>query len=146
MHQGDQQEEARHDRQVPRRIRFGGAGAWHVATHRASLGANARLEFFGATFGARLQKAYWEVSLDGTGAEADLAGICFGDGEQHLDHQSLQAHRAPETRSNLLLKVAVRDRSRLQEMTWPRVLARTDHLYARAGAVVGTRPDARVAS
>jgi glycosyltransferase involved in cell wall biosynthesis len=40
----------------------------------------------------------------------------------------------------------VRDRSRLQEMTWPRILARTDDLYARAGAVVATRRDARVAS
>ena len=89
-----------------------GEGAWHVATHRVSLGANAKLRFFGATFGARLQKAYWEALLDGTGAEADIAGVCFGDGEQHLDHQSLQAHRAPETRSNLLLKVAVRDRAR----------------------------------
>jgi Fe-S cluster assembly protein SufD len=89
-----------------------GEGAWHVATHRVTLGANARLHFFGATFGARVQKAYWEVNLDGTGSEADLAGVCFGDGEQHLDHQSLQAHRAPETRSDLLLKVAVRDKAR----------------------------------
>jgi len=89
-----------------------GEGAWHVATHRASLGANAKLRFFGATFGARVQKAYWEANLDGTGAEADIAGVCFGDGDQHLDHQSLQAHRAPETRSNLLLKVAVRDQAR----------------------------------
>lgn len=89
-----------------------GEGAWHIATHRVTLAANARLRFFGATFGARVQKAYWEVNLDGTGSEADLAGVCFGDGEQHLDHQSLQAHRAPETRSDLLLKVAVRDKAR----------------------------------
>jgi Fe-S cluster assembly protein SufD len=89
-----------------------GEGVWHVATRRASLGANAKLRFFGATLGARVQKAYWEVMLDGAGAEADLFGLCFAEGKQHHDHQSLQAHRAPETRSNLLLKVAVRDQAR----------------------------------
>jgi Fe-S cluster assembly protein SufD len=41
-----------------------------------------------------------------------VLGICFGDGTQHFDHQSLQAHRGRETRSNLLLKVAVRDHAR----------------------------------
>ena len=89
-----------------------GAGAWHIATHRATVGVNAKLRFFTATLGARVQKAYWEAFLDGAGAEADLFGICFADGKQHHDHQSLQAHRAPETRSNLLLKVAVRDQAR----------------------------------
>ena len=89
-----------------------GEGVWHVALHRAVLGANARLRFFGATLGSRLQKAYWETILEGTGAEADVYGLCFGDGTQHLDHQSLQAHRGSETRSNLLLKVAVRDKAR----------------------------------
>jgi len=89
-----------------------GAGAWHIALQRAVLGANARLRFFGATLGARLQKAYWETILDGAGAEADICGVAFGDGTQHLDHQSLQAHRAPDTRSDLLLKVAVRDQAR----------------------------------
>ncbi len=66
----------------------------------------------GVTLGARLQKAWWEVMLDGVGSEADVLGICFGDGTQHFDHQSLQAHRGRETRSNLLLKVAVRDHAR----------------------------------
>src|SRR5205807_666287 len=41
-----------------------GEGAWHVATHRASIGAHAQLRFFGATLGARVQKAYWEAIAD----------------------------------------------------------------------------------
>jgi Fe-S cluster assembly protein SufD len=89
-----------------------GEGAWHVATHRTILAQNARLRMFGATLGSRLQKAYWEVMLDGPGAEAEIAGLAFGDATQHLDHQSLQAHRAPQTTSRLKLKVAVRDRAR----------------------------------
>jgi Fe-S cluster assembly protein SufD len=89
-----------------------GEGAWHVALHRTVLAQNARLRMFGATLGSRLQKAYWEVMLDGPGAEAEVSGVVFGDGTQHLDHQSLQAHRAPDTTSRLKLKVAVRDRAR----------------------------------
>ncbi len=89
-----------------------GEGAWHVAMHRSLLAQNARLRMFGATLGSRLQKAYWEVMLDGPGAEAEIAGLAFGDASQHLDHQSLQAHRAPQTTSRLKLKVAVRDHAR----------------------------------
>jgi Fe-S cluster assembly protein SufD len=89
-----------------------GEGAWHIAMHRALLAQNARLRMFGATLGSRLQKAYWEVMLDGPGAEAEIAGIAFGDAAQHLDHQSLQAHRAPQTTSRLKLKAAVRDHAR----------------------------------
>ena len=89
-----------------------GGGVWHVAVQRAVLDANAKLRFTGITLGSRLQKVWWEVMLDGIGSEADILGICFGDGTQHIDHQSLQAHRGAETRSNLLLKVAVRDQAR----------------------------------
>jgi Fe-S cluster assembly protein SufD len=89
-----------------------GEGVWHVAMQRTILDANAKLRFMGVTLGARLQKVWWEVLLEGVGSEADVLGICFGDGTQHFDHQSLQAHVGPETRSNLLLKVAVRDRAR----------------------------------
>jgi Fe-S cluster assembly protein SufD len=89
-----------------------GVGVWHIAVQRAILDANAKLRFMGVTLGARLQKVWWEVMLDGVGSEADVLGICFGDGTQHFDHQSLQAHIGPETRSNLLLKVAVRDHAR----------------------------------
>ena len=89
-----------------------GEGVWHVAVQRTVLDANAKLRFMGVTLGARLQKVWWDVLLEGIGSEADVLGICFGDGTQHFDHQSLQAHRGAETRSNLLLKVAVRDRAR----------------------------------
>jgi Fe-S cluster assembly protein SufD len=89
-----------------------GAGAWHIALHRAVVERDARLRSFVATLGSRLQKAYLEAELRAPGAEAQLAGIVFGGGEQHLDHQSLQLHAAPRTVSDLLLKVAVRDHAR----------------------------------
>ena len=88
-----------------------GGDVTHIATHRAELAANSRLRMLAATFGSRLNKSYWDVRLAGEGADATLTGVCFGDGEQHLAHQSLQDHVAPNTRSDLLLKVAVRDRA-----------------------------------
>jgi Fe-S cluster assembly protein SufD len=88
------------------------AGTWHFSTRRAQLGAAARYRLFGATLGSRLQKAYWDVMLEGAASEADLLAVCFSAAQQHLDHQSLQLHRARDTRSNLLLKVAARDRAR----------------------------------
>jgi Fe-S cluster assembly protein SufD len=87
------------------------SGAWHFATRRASCGPSARYRLFGASLGARMQKAYWDVLLEGAGSEADIFAVCFADGDQHLDHQSLQRHRGRDTRSNLLLKVAARDRA-----------------------------------
>ena len=89
-----------------------GEAAWHIALHRTVLAQNAQLRMFAATLGSRLQKAYWEAILDGPGATAEIAGVAFGDAAQHLDHQSLQEHRAPSTTSRLTLKVAVRDRAR----------------------------------
>ena len=93
-------------------IQCWGAGATHVAHHRAVLDRGAVLRSFHATLGAHLQKVWIEAILQGEGAEAQLTGIVAGSGSQHLDTQSLQAHRAPSTMSDLLLKVAVRDRSR----------------------------------
>jgi Fe-S cluster assembly protein SufD len=88
-----------------------GAGAWHFATHRAVLGRNSQLRLFGASLGSRLQKVYWDALLDGNGSDAALTGICFGDESQHLDLQSLQRHRGESAHSDLLHKVAVRDRA-----------------------------------
>ncbi|HET9050250.1 MAG TPA: Fe-S cluster assembly protein SufD [Candidatus Dormibacteraeota bacterium] len=88
-----------------------GAGAWHMAVHRTSLGRDAQLRQFVATLGSRLQKVYVEALLDGQGSDARIGGVAFGAGTQHIDQQSLQAHRAPRTTSDLFLKVAVRDRA-----------------------------------
>jgi hypothetical protein len=86
-------------------------GTWHFATRRAALAAGSRYRLLGATLGAGLEKAYWDVLLEGAGAEADVLAVCHARGRQHLDLQSLQLHRARDTRSNLLYKVAARDRA-----------------------------------
>ena len=84
-------------------------GSLHFALHDAVLERDARLTFFGAALGAKLQKSYWNCILAGRGAEATLTGLVAGSGTQHLDHQSLQSHNAPDTTSRLNLKAAVWD-------------------------------------
>ena len=84
---------------------------WHFSLRRATCGPAAHYRLLGASLGAQLQKAYWDVLLEGRGAEADILAVCFAERRQHLDHQSLQLHAGPDTRSNLLLKVAARDQA-----------------------------------
>ena len=86
-------------------------GTWHISTRRATCAGTARYRLVGASVGARVQKSYWDVMLEGQASEADLFGVCFAGGQQHLDHQSLQLHQGRDTRSHLILKVAARDRA-----------------------------------
>jgi Fe-S cluster assembly protein SufD len=53
-----------------------------------------------------------EAVLDGQSAESDQLAVYFGDGTQMLDFRTLQDHRAPWTRSDLLFKGAVEDEAR----------------------------------
>ncbi|MBK8798330.1 MAG: SufD family Fe-S cluster assembly protein, partial [Anaerolineales bacterium] len=46
------------------------------------------------------------------GGHAELLGIYFPIGNQHIDHQTLQIHRAPHCFSDLLFNGALKDKSR----------------------------------
>ena len=61
--------------------------------------------------GGRMSRADVEVELRGQGAESDMLGLIFGEGEQQFDFHTLQGHHAPDTRSDLLYKSALDDRS-----------------------------------
>jgi Fe-S cluster assembly protein SufD len=52
-----------------------------------------------------------ESILAEDGAASELLGVYFGDGEQHIDHRSIQDHVGSRTSSDLLYKGAMRDRS-----------------------------------
>ena len=64
-----------------------------------------------AALGGFLSKSYVETVLTGPGSEGNLVGLVLTDGQQHIDHQTLQEHLAPHTTSNLLLKSAVKGHS-----------------------------------
>ncbi len=86
--------------------------AWNFLTGRAVLGRDADLRWIQVSWGSRLTKAFLDVDLRGTGGHAELLGIYFPIGSQHIDHQTLQIHRAPHCFSDLLFNGALKDKSR----------------------------------
>lgn len=65
-----------------------------------------------AATGGRLVKNYVDNSFAGSGVEAFHRGFFFTDGTQHMDYKTIQDHLAPYSTSDLLIKGALRDRSR----------------------------------
>jgi Fe-S cluster assembly protein SufD len=101
-----------------------GSSVRYTAVHR--WGANTRVyveqRFLGArdaaftglelVTGGRVVKGHLESSLSGRGSSSELFGLFFGTGEQHIDFYTTQDHIGPDTRSDLLFKSALKDRSR----------------------------------
>jgi len=73
----------------------------------ARVARGAKLVTLNFGMGARLSKNDVEVELLGQGAESDMLGLVFADGEQQFDYHTLQGHRSPDTRSDLLYKSAL---------------------------------------
>ncbi|HMN27936.1 MAG TPA: Fe-S cluster assembly protein SufD [Caldilineaceae bacterium] len=107
--------------------------AWNFLTGRALIGRNANLRW-----GSRLTKAFLDVDLQGEGSDAELLGIYFPTGRQHIDHQTMQLHRSPHCRSDLLFNGALKDRARSVYMGYIKVFPgaqRTD-AYQRNGNLI----------
>ncbi len=102
-----------------------GAGMTHLAIQRARTGRDADLRTLSLGFGADLARTETEVELAEPGGFSEQLGVFFAEGEQHFDHRSTQEHVAPNCRSDLLYKGALRDRSRAVYSGW---------VYVRPGA------------
>ncbi len=90
--------------------RWGGSMA-EVFTQRAVLDRGAQFLNIHVGLGGALTKANIETALRGTDAKAELLGIFFGSGKQHLDFHTLQDHQAERTTSDLLYKAALKDQT-----------------------------------
>lgn len=84
---------------------------WNFMDLRSEQGRDSGLTWLLLGLGGRLSRTELTCGLTGQGAEADIIGMVFGDGRQHFDHETLQNHVANDTRSDLSLKVALRDRA-----------------------------------
>jgi Fe-S cluster assembly protein SufD len=102
-----------------------GAGMTHLAIQRARTGRDADLRTLSLGFGADLARTETEVELAEPGGFSEQLGVFFADGEQHFDHRSSQEHVAPNCKSDLLYKGALRDHSRAVYSGW---------VYVRPGA------------
>jgi Fe-S cluster assembly protein SufD len=88
-----------------------GDGVTHLCVQRARVGREAELRTLGVAFGATLSRAEVEAILAEDGGTSEMLGVYFGDGDQHIDHRSIQDHVGSRTSSDLLYKGAMRDRS-----------------------------------
>ncbi len=89
-----------------------GDQVWHFAHQKALVDRDAQLQWTIGALGSRLAKVNQHVALTGAGADAQVNGVMFTEGKQHLSYHTLQHHQAPACRSDLLYKAALQDRSR----------------------------------
>ena len=111
---------------------------WNFLTGRAAMHRNADLRWIQVSWGSRLTKAFLDVDLLEQGGHAELLGIYFPIGRQHIDHQTLQIHRAPNCFSDLLFNGALKDKSRSVYMGVIQVLpdAQKTDAYQRNGNLI----------
>ncbi|MFN6189422.1 MAG: Fe-S cluster assembly protein SufD [Planctomycetia bacterium] len=88
-------------------------GVWHFARQKAVVHENGRLQWTLGALGSRLSQVAQDVALAGRHADAQVNGVMFTEGRQHLVYNTLQHHEAPSCKSDLLYKGALQDRSRL---------------------------------
>lgn len=86
---------------------------WHFARQTGYVGRDAELQWTVGGLGAKLAHIHQEVSLDGSGAAAEVNGVTFATDKQLLSYYTQQTHNAPHTRSDLLYKDVLRDNSRV---------------------------------
>jgi Fe-S cluster assembly protein SufD len=86
---------------------------WHFSRERAVVGRDARLQWTVGGLGSRLAKVNQEVALEGQGADAQVNGVMFTTGRQHLAYFTRQDHIAHHTTSDLLYKGGLKDKSRI---------------------------------
>lgn len=112
--------------------------AWNFLTGRAYMGKDTDLRWIQVSWGSRLTKAFLDLDMNGTGAHGELLGIYFPTGRQHIDHQTLQIHRAKSCFSDLLFNGALKDQSRSVYMGQIHVLpgAQKTDAYQRNGNLI----------
>ncbi len=120
--------------------------AWNFLNGRAIMGKDTDLRWIQVSWGSRTTKAFLDLDLQGTGGHGELLGIYFPTGKQHIDHQTLQIHRAPHCFSDLLFNGALKDKARSVYMGIIQVLpdAQKTDAFQRNGNLIldsGARAD-----
>lgn len=89
-----------------------GTGVWHFSHQKAVVDRDASIQWTIGALGSKLAKVNQHVALVGIGADAQVNGVMFSEGKQHLSYHTLQHHEAPGCHSDLLYKCALQDESR----------------------------------
>jgi Fe-S cluster assembly protein SufD len=88
------------------------AGMLHLLEQHAELEQDAYVSATTITLGAHIAKSTIGAILKAPGAVSYLFGLGYANSKQQFDHHTLQVHRAPNTTSDLLYKMAVDDHAR----------------------------------
>lgn len=89
-----------------------GRGAFYQSVQRTLAGRDATLDTLNVALGASTTRVDLNARLLGQGANSDMLGLYFGDGDQHFDFNTSQDHIAPNAMSDLLYKGALDGKSR----------------------------------
>jgi Fe-S cluster assembly protein SufD len=87
-----------------------GDAACQIGSDMARVERDAQIDWITLNFGTRASKLKFGSDVAGEGSSAELDGLFFCDGDQHVDQKTLQIHSAANTYSRLLYKGAVQDR------------------------------------
>ena len=90
-----------------------GTGVWHFAHQKALVDRDGRCSGPSAPWAAGWPRSISTWPWSGRGAEAQVNGVMFTEGRQHLSYHTLQHHQAVDCRSDLLYKGALQDKSRI---------------------------------
>jgi Fe-S cluster assembly protein SufD len=85
---------------------------WHFAHQKAHVAARGTLQWTIGALGPRRAMDNPHAALPGDNAEAQVNGVMFTQGRQHLAYHTHQHHQAPHCHSDLLYKAALQDESR----------------------------------
>lgn len=85
---------------------------WHFSRERAVVDAGGSIQWTIGGLGSRLSKVNQETALTGPKASAQVNGVMFTTGNQHLAYFTRQDHQAPNTTSDLLYKGGLSGKSR----------------------------------
>ncbi len=86
-----------------------GHNVYEFGHGRGHVGRDGRLDWVVGSMGSKLTKKFMQIALDGEGAWGRMSGMFFADGNQLLDHDTLQIHNVPHTTSDLLFKAVLKD-------------------------------------
>lgn len=89
-----------------------GPQIWHFETQKAAIGAKVDSRHLLITLGGRFSREEIETNMSGERADVEMLAVYFAEQGQHFDFRTLQDHAAPNCRSDLLYKGALKDESR----------------------------------
>jgi Fe-S cluster assembly protein SufD len=81
--------------------------AVHLSHHHVLVGRDARVQHTAVTFGGGVVRLAPSVRYGGPGGDAELLGVYFADGGQHLEHRLFVDHAQPNCRSRVEYKGAL---------------------------------------